>query len=461
MKDINDLEIKPISKLLVQYSVPTVLSLLVNSLYIVVDRIFIGNIPDVGALALTGIGLTMPITTVIVALAALVSMGASSNISIKLGEAKKEEAENFAGNAITLSIVLGITITILYLIFQNQILGWLGIQGQTLLYTKDFITIIMLGTVFNILGFAFPFIVRSDGNPTFSAAISITGCILNIVLDVLFILVFHMGISGAAMATVLAQFVTVVLGLSYFIKGKPTLKLMKNNFKLYPSTVKAIVIIGIVPFSNQLSISIAQVVSNYSLSLYGGELAIGAMTVMNSIATMFLLPVYGIAQGFQPIIGFNYARKQYDRVLRTLVLVVICGTIILFTGTLITLVFPKFMVGLFTNNQELRDLAANGIGKYMLLLPLASIPTFGSGFMMLTGKPKTAVLISIARQSVILASAIFLLPRIIGQDGLWYAQPITDLLASIITIILFIKGYRYILRCYGSGQLNFNRRYEI
>jgi putative MATE family efflux protein len=446
MNKIEELEKKPIGKLLVQYSVPAVLSLLVNSLYTLVDRIFIGHIPDVGPLALTGIGLTMPIVTVILALAALISMSAGANISIKLGEANQGKAENTAGNAITLAIILGITITVLYFIFQHEILDWLGIRGQTLFYTKPFISILMLGTVFNMLGFTMPFLVRSDGNPTFSAAITITGCVLNIVLDALFILVFQMGISGGAMATVFAQLVTVVLGLYYFAKGKPTLRLTKNNFKLCLTTIKAILIIGLVPFSNQLSISIAQVVSNYSLNLYGGELAIGAMTVISSIAAIFLMPVYGIAQGFQPIIGFNYAKKQYDRVRKALVLAIVYSIAILAAGTFIAQPFPEFMVGFFTQDPDLVDIAANGIGKYMVLLPLAAIPTFGSGFMMLTGKPKVGAFISVSRQSVILALTIFLLPRAIGQDGLWYAQPITDLLASILTIILFIREYRHILQ---------------
>lgn len=445
MNKIEELERKSIGKLLMQYSIPTVLSLLVNSLYTVVDRIFIGNIPEVGALALTGVGRTMPIITLIIALAALISMGASTNISIKLGEGKKEEAENTAGNAITLSVILGFIITLLFLIFQNQILDWLGIQGEILFYAKEFITIVMLGTVFNILGFALPFIVRSDGNPTFSAVITITGCILNICLDALFIRVLHMGIKGAAIATVLAQFVTVVLGLSYFIKGHSSLGLTKVNFKLYPVTVKAMLLIGFVPFSNQLSISIAQVVSNYSLNLYGGELAIGAMTVISSIASLFLMPVYGIAQGCQPIIGFNYARKRYDRAMKTLMLAAVCSASILTAGTVIAWIFPEFTVGLFTHDSRLMDIAVTGIKKYTVLLPLATIPTFGSGFMMLTGKPKIAGLLNISRQSVILAFTIFLLPRAIGQDGLWLAQPITDLLTSVITIMLFIKMYGHIL----------------
>ncbi|MEG6511216.1 MATE family efflux transporter [Desulforamulus ruminis] len=446
MNKINELESKPVAKLLVQYSLPAVLGLFVNSLYTVIDRIFIGNIPDIGALALTGIGLTIPITTVILALSALIAFGAASNITIRLGEGKQEEAENTAGNAILLTVVAGITITVLYLIFQNQILGLLGIQGQTLPYAKAFITIIVLGTVFNMLGFAFPILVRSDGSPAFSAIITLTGCVLNIGLDALFILVLHMGIQGAAIATVLSQFVTVILGFFYFRRRKATLRLMKQNFKLQPDTMKAIVLIGLVPFSNQLSISIAQIVSNYSLNLYGGELAVGAMTVIASIASIFLMPVYGISQGFQPIIGFNWAKKRNDRTMKTLSLAVASSAMILAVGTLLVWIFPEFVVGLFNRDVELAGIAVNGIRKYMLLLPLAAIPTFGIGFMMLTGKVQAAVSLNIARQCVILALTIYFLPKAIGTDGLWYAQPVTDFLSSILMVILFVKGYGHILR---------------
>ncbi|HBE79956.1 MAG TPA: MATE family efflux transporter [Firmicutes bacterium] len=446
MNNVEELEKKPIGKLLIQYSVPTVLSLLVNSLYIVVDRIFIGHIPEVGALALTGIGLTMPIITVIWGVASLISMGASSDISIKLGEGNKKEAENTAGNAITLSVIAGIAITILYLVFQNHILDWLGIRGQTLFYAKEFITIIMLGTVFNMLSIGLPLLVRSDGNPTFSALISITGCILNIALDAIFLQVMHMGIRGAASATAIAQFVTVALGFFYFTRKKSFLRLTALNFKIYPTKIKNMLLIGFVPFSNQLAMSIAQIVSNYSLNLYGGELAVGAMTVITSIAAVFMMPIYGIAQGCQPIIGFNYAKTRYDRTLKTFKLATIGSFAILTTGTLSTLAFPELIVRLFTYDPVLVNIAVDGINKYMILLPLASIPTLGSSFMMMTGRPKAAGLLNISRQSVILGLTIFLLPRVIGLNGLWFAQPITDLLSSGITLFLFIKGYSHIIR---------------
>ena len=446
MNKINELENKPVGKLLIQYSIPAVLGLFANSLYIVVDRIFIGNIPNIGDLALNGVGLTIPITTVILAFSAMIAFGAAGNISIKLGQEKREEAENILGNAIILSIIVGFAITALFFIFQNHILRFLGIQGETLSYAKAFITIIVLGTVFNILGLAFPFFIRSDGSPMFSAIITLTGCALNIGLDALFIPVLHMGIKGAAVATVLSQFMTVVLGFFYFKKQKTTLQLKKKNFKFRPKIIKEFILIGLSPFSNQISISVAQFVSNYSLNLYGGELAVGAMTIITSIASIFLMPVYGIAQGFQPIVGYNYAKKLNERIVKTLVLAVVSGTVILGIGTLLLWLFPVFIVEMFNSNTELKGITINGITKYMLLLPFAVIPTFGTGFMTLTNRVKTAVSINILRQGVILPLAIYFLPKLIGKNALWYAQSITDLLSSILVIVFFIKGYKHIFR---------------
>lgn len=446
MNRIEELEKKPIGRLLLQYSVPTVLSLLINSLYTVIDRIFIGNIPQIGALALTGVGLTTPITTLVVALSALISIGAGNNISIKLGEGKREAAENTAANSIVLTFILGISLTVFYLLLQNNILGLLNISKEILVYSKEYITIIMLGAVLNMLGFLFPFLVRSDGNPKISATITITGCITNILLDILFIFIFNMGIRGAALATVAAQLVTVLMGIYYFIKCKPTLILGRSNFKIDTVLVKDILVIGFVPFSNQLSISIAQMVSNYSLKLYGGELAIGAMTVITSIAALFLMPVYGISQGCQPIIAYNYAKNQYHRAVKTLYLAALWSASILTIGTLIALILPEYTVGLFARDPVLKDIAVNGIGKYMSLLPLATIPTLGIAFMMLSGNSKRAILLNILRQSVILGSIIFMLPKAIGANGLWLAQPITDLTTSLITIALFLKSYGHIFK---------------
>ncbi len=446
MSKIDELESKPVGKLLLQYSIPAILGLFANSLYIVIDRMFIGSIPNIGAMALNGVGLTVPITTIILALSAMIAFGSAANISIKLGQDKREEAENTLGNAFVLSIAVGVTITALFFVFQDQVFAFLGIQGETLPYAKSFITIIVLGTVFNMLGFTLPILVRSDGNPTFSAIITLTGCALNIGLDVLFIPVLNMGIQGAAVATVLSQFVTVILGLAYFKTQKTTLRIEKRIFKVQPKLVKEIVSIGLSPFSNQLSISVAQFVSNYALRLYGGESAVGAMTIITSVASMFLMPVYGIAQGMQPIVGYNYAKKLYKRVIKTLALAVILGLAILGTGTCLTLLFPASIVGLFNHNSELANITLVGITKYMLLLSFAVIPTFGSGFMALTNRAKSAVFINVTRQAVILTSVICFLPRLIGTSGLWFAQSIADILSSLLVVLFFVKGYGHIFR---------------
>ncbi|WP_418222960.1 MATE family efflux transporter [Clostridium isatidis] len=444
MSKINELESKPVGKLLLQYSMPAILGLFANSFYIVIDRIFIGNIPNIGAIALNAVGLTVPITTIILALSAMIAFGSAGNISIKLGQDKREEAENTLGNAFVLSIVVGITITALFFVFQNKVFAFIGIQGETLSYAKSYTTIIVLGTVFNMLGFALPILVRSYGNPTFSAIITLTGCALNIGLDVLFIPVLNMGIEGAAVATVLSQFVTVILGLAYFKTQKTTLHIEKRIFKVQPKLVKEIVSIGLSPFSNQLSITVAQFVSNYALRLYGGESAVGAMTIITSVASMFLMPVYGIAQGMQPIVGYNYAKKLYKRVIKTLAQAIILGLAILGTGTCLTLLFPASIVGLFNHNSELANITLVGLTKYMLLLPFAVIPTFGSGFMSLTNRAKTAVFINITRQAIILTLVICFLPRLIGTNGLWFAQSIADILSSLLVVLVFVKGYGHI-----------------
>ncbi|MGL5312089.1 MAG: MATE family efflux transporter, partial [Peptostreptococcaceae bacterium] len=220
---------EPIGKLLIRYSLPAIIGMMVNGLYNVVDRIFIGNIPGVGPLAITGLGVTMPIMTIILAFGMLIGIGTATNISIKLGQGKKEEAEKLIGHAITLSIIVGLSITTIGLLFGNQILQVFGASEGSLPYAKAYINIILLGSVFNLIGFSFNHIIRGDGNPKLSATIMVVGCATNIVLDAVFIFVFDMGIQGAAVATVTSQFITAVWGLSYYLKGKANLKFRKSS----------------------------------------------------------------------------------------------------------------------------------------------------------------------------------------------------------------------------------------
>ena len=341
---------EPIGKLLIKYSVPAIISMMVNGLYNVVDRIFIGNIPGVGPLAITGLGVTMPIMTIILAFGMLIGIGSVTNISIKLGQGKKEEAEQIIGNAITLAIIVGLLISIIGITFENQILHMFGASDGSLPYAKAYINIILLGTIFNLLGMVFNNSIRGDGNPKLSATIMVVGCLTNIVLDALFIMVFKMGIQGAAIATVTSQFVTAIWGLAYYTRGKSTLKFKKSSLKLNKSLVGAIFAIGCAPFAMQIAASCVQIICNNSLKTYGGDLAIGAMATINSVIMMVGMPIIGISQGAQPIIGFNYGAKKYDRADKTLKICALAATIGLSIGWLLVQLVPAPIVSMFNGD---------------------------------------------------------------------------------------------------------------
>ncbi|HHW35710.1 MAG TPA: MATE family efflux transporter [Bacillales bacterium] len=443
---INELEQKSIGKLLAHYSIPTVLGLIVNSLYQVVDRIYIGHIEGVGALALTGIGYTTPITTVILAISALIAVGASSTISIRLGEKQKEAAEETAGNAFTFVAIISLVITVLFFIFKQQIYGLLGITGQARPYADSYISLIVLGTIFNMFSFALPTIIRADGSPTISAAITLTGCIVNIILDAVLIFVLNMGIAGAAIATVVSQVIVTAIGFVYFISKNAYLRLVWDMFRPVLSTLKSIVKIGIVPFTNQLSISISQLVGNYSLALHGGELSVGAMTAINSIIMIFLMPINGVGQGLQPIAGYNFAKKNYSRTFGVFKLALACNAVILLVGLTLIQIFPTFWVSLFINDPSLVSLTVDGLRKFTILLPLATIVPTSLGFMMMTGKEKSSVFLSIFYQIGLSAIMIYSLPLILGMDGLWYSRPVADIIGGALTLFLFMRGYGSVIK---------------
>lgn len=450
MNKINELEQKPIGRLLIQYSIPATLSLMVSSLYMIIDRIFIGNIPRTGVLALTGVGLTAPITTIILALSALIAFGASSTISIRLGEQRKDAAEKAAGNAISYTFIVSLLLTALFFIFENPILQLLGITGEAGPYAKAYISIIVMGTIVNMFSFVFPIIIRADGNPLYSALITLIGCILNIILDAFTVFVLQMGIQGTAIATVLAQLISTIMGFLYFAKGKPSLTLSFQSLIPQKDTLKSIFRIGLVPCANQLSVSIAQLVGNYSLFLHGGELSIGAMTAIRSIVQLFMMGVYGIGQGFQPIVGYNFAKKNYSRAFKALRLAFIWSLAILVLGEIIIQIIPDKLISLFINDTALQALAVNGIKKFSIVLPLGAFVAVLSGFMMMTNRIKSSIFLNVSYQIVISASAIYLLPLAIGTNGLWYSQPVTDVIASVLATFLFIKGYRPILKLQNS-----------
>lgn len=442
MKNQEILGTESIGKLLIRYSIPAIIGMMVNALYNVVDRIFIGNIPGVGPLAITGVGVTMPIMSIILAFAMLIGIGATTNISIKLGAGKKEEAQNIIGNSITLSIIISLIISILGIIFGDNILTLFGASDATLYYAKSYIYIILAGSVFMTLGFTLNNTIRGDGNPKLAAIIMVVGCLTNIVLDALFIFVFNMGIQGAAIATITSQMVTAVWGLSYYIKGKSNLKFNKSSLKLKKSTVKVIFAIGSAPFAMQIATSLVQVISNNALKLYGGDLAIGSMATISSISMIFLMPVFGINQGAQPIIGFNYGAKKYKRANDAFKISAIAATIVLSIGWIIVMISPEIIVGMFNKDPKLMDITINGVKIYLFMLPIIAVAITGSNYIQSIGKAKVAMVLSLLRQVILLIPMIVILPKFLGLDGVWLAQPVSDLLATVITSIILFKELR-------------------
>lgn len=435
----NVLGTESIGKLLIKYSIPAIIAMMVNALYNVVDRMFIGNIPGVGPMAIAGLGVTMPVMSIIMAFGTLIGIGAATNISIKLGQGRKDKAERILGNAIALLVVIGLILAVIGIVFLDKILMSFGASEGTLQYAKAYLNIILLGTVFGLMSMAFGNLIRGDGNPKLSAIIMAIGCGTNIILDAVFIFVFGMGIQGAALATVIAQAISSILGLAYYLKRKSTVEFKKVNLKLDIPVVKTIFAIGMAPFAMQLTNSLIQVLNNTALKTYGGDIAIGAMATIVSINMIFVMPAFGFVQAMQPIVGYNYGAKKYDRAKKTLMLSIIATTVVFALGGLVIQFAPELLVGMFNKDPELMGLTVNGIKKYAIAMPLIGIPIVGTNYIQSIGKAKVAMVLSLLRQVIVLIPMIMILPKFLELDGVWFAQPTADTVAALITAMVLIK----------------------
>ena len=429
----------PIGKLLLQYSIPAIIGMVVNALYNIVDRMFIGNIPDIGSLAITGVGITMPIMTIVLAFGMLIGIGTTANISLNLGKGNRTTAEKLLGNAFTLSIIVGLAIAITGTIFANPILNLFGASENTLFYAKEYIGIILLGCTFNILSFALNSTVRADGNPKMSSITMVIGCGANIILDYLFIFVLNLGVKGAALATIISQAITFFIILYYYTAGNSNLKLKIENFKLKKHLVTMTFAIGIAPFATQIANSLVQVIANNALKTYGSDLAIGAMTVISSLNIIFMMPIFGINQGCQPIIGFNYGAKKYERAKEAFKYATIAACVICIIGFISIQCFPTQIISLFNNDPELTTLAIKGIRIYLLMMPVVGINIVATSYYQSIGKAKISMFVSLLRQVILLIPFTIILPKFIGLDGVWAAGACADSLSVIITLILLKK----------------------
>ena len=442
MENQQTLKEEKISKLLLKYSVPAILAMMVASLYNTVDRAFIGSIKDVGALAISGLGVTMPLFTILGAFCVAIAVGGSTNISIKLGEGNKEEAEKILGNTFLLELIVGIVIMVIGTIFLEDILYIFGASNDTLKYAKEYMSVILFGAWFNLPGFALNSAIRADGRPKLAANMMIVSCILNLILDPIFIFCFDMGIQGAAIGTIICQLVICIWSMHYFTRGKSNLKLKVKNIKIKFNILKPIIVIALTPFFMELASGSIHLVTNRVLKIYGGDLSIGAMAAITSICLMFLMPVFGLSQGMQTIIAYNYGAKEYDRARKALFSAIIAGTIILTLGFVLIKIYPEKFIGIFTNDDKLISLALNGIKIYSITLPIIGISILGTVYFQSIGSAKVSMVLGLLRQVIILIPVILVVPKIYGLDGVWMSQPIADLGAMVVVGLFLIRDIK-------------------
>ncbi|MDK0615270.1 MATE family efflux transporter [Clostridium perfringens] len=441
MKNQYELKNEKIGRLLLKYSLPAILSMMVTSLYNTVDRAFIGSIKDIGALAISGLGVTMPLFTILGAFCVAISVGGSTNISIKLGEEKREEAERILGNTFILSIVVALIIMIFGFSFLEKILYFFGASKETIIYAKDYMRVILIGAWFNFPGFALNNAIRAEGNPKLAGKIMIISCVLNIILDPIFIFLFHMGIKGAALGTIICQFIVFLWTMYYFTLGKSNLKLSIKGKILNKNILRAIILIALTPFFMELAAGFIHLITNRVLKDYGGDLAIGAMTSITSIYLLFLMPVFGLSQGMQTIVAYNYGAKEYNRAKKTLLMTIIIATLILTLGLVLIRIYPREFINIFTKDKELINIALNGLKIYTLALPTLGVSILGAVYFQSIGNVKKSIFLSLLRQVILFIPIVFIIPRVYGLNGVWISQPLADILATILILIFLIKEF--------------------
>ena len=428
----NILGTEKIGKLIWNYSLPAIVGTVVMALYNIIDRIFIGQ--GVGPLAISGLALTFPFMILLMAFGMLVGVGAASRISITLGENDLEKAEKILANAFTLTLIISGTVILLSYFFMSDVLRMFGGTEKTIGYAEDFMKIIIPGSIFSALNYGFNNIMRASGYPRKAMYTMIICALINITLDALFIFGFHWGIKGAAMATNIAFVVGTVWVLSHFMKKDSNIRFYRKNFRLEKDIILSIINIGLSPFCMQLATCFVIILVNTTLIHYGGDLAIGAFGIINSVNTLVVMFIIGLNQGTQPIIGYNFGAKIYHRMFGTLKYAVVVATGLTTIGFIIGTFLPTFMASLFTRDIELQHIASIALRISVTMFPMIGIQIVITNFFQSIGKAKISILLSLTRQFLFLVPCLLILPPIFGLKGVWSAMPVSDGLASVMSI---------------------------
>ncbi|MCG9968700.1 MATE family efflux transporter [Pelotomaculum terephthalicicum JT] len=432
----NSLEMrdKKISVLLWKFSLPAIAGMLINALYNIIDRIFVGR--GVGSLAIAATTVAFPIMLILIAVSILIGIGATALISIRLGEQRKEEAEKIAGNAAVMLIALPLIIAVIYLLFPEPILKAFGASEEVLPYARDFVHIIILGAAFGSISMGMNNFIRAEGNPRLAMFTQVAGALINGVLNYVFIFKLGLGIKGSALATVSGQFISSVWVLSYFWSGRSLVKIRFKNLKLQLPIITSIVSIGFAPFAMQIANSVQQSILNKTLLAYGGDLALSAVGIMMSIAALLFMPIVGLSQGAQPLIGFNYGARQYDRVKETVKIAVIAGVCIASAGFVAINIWPTQIVGLFSEGDTaLTEMTAQAMRMFFALFPVVGFQIICANYFQAAGKPVQSAILSLSRQVLLFIPLLLILPKFWGINGVWRTAPIADGISVLVTAI--------------------------
>ena len=432
-----ELGTEKMSKLLKQYALPAIIAQIAASLYNMVDSIFIGQ--GVGPLAISGLAVTFPLMNLSTAFGTLVGVGASTMLSVLLGQRNYSAANKVLGNVVTLNTIIGIIFMIVALIFIDPILYFFGASENTLPYAKEYMTVILLGNVITHLYFGLNSAMRSTGNPRKAMGLTIFTVIFNAILDPIFIFVLDMGIAGAAWATVIAQTAALILIMKHFTNRDREVHFEKGIFRFDMRVAKDSLAIGFGPFLMNAAACLVSLFINQQFRKYSGDLGIGAYGICNRINFMFVMICLGLNQGMQPIAGYNYGARKYSRVKEVYKRTAIFATLVTVIGFLITELFPRATVGIFTSDAELLEMSSKGIRIMNIMLPIVGFQIASSNLFQSLGMVKKSIILSLSRQLLFLLPCLYFLPMSFDAKGIWMSYPVADGIASLVTIVLLSR----------------------
>lgn len=430
-----------IPKLLKQYAVPAIIAMTASSLYNMIDSAYIGQ--GVGPMAISGLAVTFPLMNLSTAFGTLVGVGASTLISVLLGQRNYSVARRVLGNVIIMNCVIGLLFMAVSLLFLDPILYFFGASEATIPYAREYMQVVLIGNIITHLYFGLNAVLRAAGHPRKAMYATILTVALNTILDPIFIFVLDMGIRGAAIATVISQLVSLIWQIKIFSNKDEFLHFSKDMMKFDSKIAYRSLSIGMAPFLMNVASCFIVILINKGLQTYGdmemaggGDLSIGAYGIINRLSFLFVMIVMGFTQGMQPIAGYNYGAQLYDRVIKVLRLTIICATIVMTAGFLVAMIFPELMIKIFTSDPQLIDLSSKGARLVFLAFPIVGFQIVTSNFFQSLGMAKKAIFLSLSRQLLFLAPCLIILPRLIGVKGVWLSLPISDIISTIVTIFM-------------------------